>query len=163
MKRFFLKLSLILMILALPMMSHADQASHLEAAEDLLASININQTMTETADQMVQNQIAMNPQMAPYKEIMRGFFLKYMTGDVLIKFLSGVYMEEFTEKELNDLTNFYKTPTGKKAIKKLPTLTLKGAQWGQKQVNDNLAELRSLITEEAKRLEKSKAASTPKE
>jgi len=163
MKPILLKLSLILIITAFPMMSSADQASHLKAAEGLLASININQTMTETVDQMVDNQIATNPQMAPFKEIMRGFFLKYMTGDVLTEFLSRVYMEEFTEEELIDLTNFYKTPTGKKAIKKLPTLTLKGAQWGQKQVNDNLDELRGLIAEEAKRLEKSKAASTPKE
>ena len=145
-----------------PMMLLADQASHRKAAENLIASININQTMTDTVDSMVALEIEKSPQLAPFKDIMRGFFLKYMTGDVLTKFLTGIYMEEFSEKELSELTKFYQTPTGQKAIKKLPSLTEKGARWGQKQVSDNIEELRALIAEEAKRLEKMKESTAQK-
>jgi hypothetical protein len=159
MKHILLILSLFIVLSASPVISFADQTSHRKAAEDLLSSMNINQTMTETVDIMVELEIEKNPQLSLFKDVMRGFFLKYMTGDVLINFLSGVYMEEFTENELIEITNFYKTPTGKKAIKKLPLLTQKGARWGEKQVSDNIDELRRLITEESKRLEKIKKSS----
>lgn len=158
MKSMRLKFVLIAILIVSPCISLADQATHRKAAEDLLASININKTMTETVDRMVVLEIEKNAQLEPFKEVMRGFFLKYMTGDVLIDFLSGIYMEDFSEKELIELTKFYQTPTGQKAIKKLPSLTEKGARWGQKQVSDNLEELRTLIAEEAKRIEKNKSA-----
>lgn len=162
MKYIPVKLLLLAIISIFPMIAIADQASHQKAAEGLIASININQTMTETVDRMVELEIETNPQLMPYKDIMRGFFLKYMTGDVLTRFLTGIYMEEFTENELIELTNFYKTPTGQKAMKKLPSLTQKGARWGQKQVSDNIEELRSLIAQEAERLEKEKEITSQK-
>ena len=160
MKYILVKLSLLIIISAFPMISFADQASHQKAAEDLIDSININKTMMETVDRMVELEIEKNPQLMPYKDVMRGFFLKYMTGDVLTRFLTGIYMAEFTEKELIELTSFYKTPTGQKAMKKLPLLTQKGARWGQKQVSDNIEELRALIAEEDERLEKMKESSS---
>lgn len=160
MKPTFLKLVVLIVISVIPTICLADQASHLKAAQDLIASININKTMTETVDRMVALEVQKNPQLGPFKDIMRDFFLKYMTGDVLTDFISKLYVEEFSEKELNELTAFYKTSTGQKAIKKLPVLTQKGAIWGQKQVNDNIDELRTLIAEESKRLEKMKESSS---
>lgn len=160
MKRILLILFLLTTLPASPVISSADQNSHRKAAENLLIAMNINQTAAETVDKMVELEIEKNLQLSLFKDVMRGFFLKYMTGDVLIDFLSGLYMDEFSENELIELTAFYKTPTGQKAIKKLPLLSQKGARWGQKQVSDNVDELKKLIADEAKRLEKMKESSS---
>ena len=160
MKHILLKLFLFIIISLSSNILIADQTSHRKTAEDLLISMNINHTMIKTVNKMVELEIEKNPQLSLFKDVMRDFFLKYMTGDILIDFLSGIYMEEFSENELIEITNFYKTPTGQKAIKKLPLLTQKGARWGQKQVTDNIDELKSLVAEETKRLEKIKESSS---
>ena len=141
MKHILLKLFLFIIISLSSNILIADQTSHRKTAEDLLISMNINHTMIKTVNKMVELEIEKNPQLSLFKDVMRDFFLKYMTGDILIDFLSGIYMEEFSENELIEITNFYKTPTGQKAIKKLPLLTQKGARWGQKQVTDNIEKL----------------------
>ena len=45
--------------------------------------------------------------------------------------LAVVYMEEFTEEEINGIIDFYETPAGAKALKKLPQLMQKGALIGK--------------------------------
>lgn len=159
MKHFLSRLSLVLLISLSTYPAIADEDSHRKAAEKLLVAMNINQIMIDTVDKMVELEIEKNPQLLPFKSVMGEFFLRHMTGDVLIDFMSGIYMEEFSENELIDMTNFYETPTGQKAITKLPILTQKGARWGQKQVSDNIEELKGMIADEAKRLEKLKNTS----
>jgi hypothetical protein len=45
--------------------------------------------------------------------------------------LAKVYMEEFSETEINELLAFYETPLGAKTLEKLPQLFQKGAMIGK--------------------------------
>jgi len=65
-----------------------------------------------------------------------------------------LYFNTFTEKELRELISFYKTPTGQKALKVTPELTAQGAAIGRKRIQDNLDELKQMISEEAQRIQK---------
>lgn len=160
MKNILLKLALAIIISLAVNNVMANEESHQQAANDLLISMNLNQTMIATVEKMVEFEIQKNPQLSLFKEVMTEFFEKYMTGDILYKDMATMYMEEFTEKELIDMTIFYKTPTGQKAIEKLPILTQKGAQWGQKQVTDHIDELKTMVEEETKRLKELNESST---
>jgi len=40
-----------------------------------------------------------------------------------IKFTAEVYAKRFSEAEINELVHFYKTPTGAKLVKELPSIT----------------------------------------
>lgn len=42
-----------------------------------------------------------------------------------------LYMKEFTESELQDMINFYETPTGRKTLERLGPIMQQGAQIGQ--------------------------------
>ena len=41
-----------------------------------------------------------------------------------------IYMEEFTEEELREITRFYQTPVGQKVLEKMPVLMQKGVKVG---------------------------------
>ncbi len=80
-------------------------------------------------------------------------FFKTLKNDFV-----NMYVSEFTEKELNDITEFYQTPTGKKTIEKMPALMAKGAQIGEEKVRQNLPELQEMIRAEAEKIQQQKEA-----
>ena len=132
--------------------------THHSAAHELLLCMNIDETMMQTVDGMLELELQSNPQLIIYKDTMREFFTKHMTGQAMRDAFARMYMDTFTEKEIRDLIEFYSTETGKKAIKTLPELTQKGAIWGQETVMNNIEELQLMIQEEAERLQKLKDA-----
>ena len=56
-----------------------------------------------------------------------------------------LYMEAYTQREIEDLLVFYATPTGKKSIRLMPELAAKGAELGQRRVYDHMPELQQAI------------------
>ena len=72
---------------------------------------------------------------------------------------TGERRSEFAEAELRDMIAFYKTPTGQKAIAKLPALMAKGAQIGQQRIQEHLPELQEAIK---KRIQEETKEPTPK-
>lgn len=134
----------------------AGDGSHRAAAEKLLKAMDVEKTMMETIDKMVELEVAGSPQLTLYQDVMRKFFEKHMTGEVMFEAMAAMYMEEFTEQELNELAAFYTTDIGRKSIEKLPIMTKKGALWAQQQVTDNLQELQMMIVAETRRLQQLK-------
>ena len=45
--------------------------------------------------------------------------------------MANIYMESFTEEEVDKILEFYATPVGKKLVKVTPELTKKGMELGQ--------------------------------
>jgi hypothetical protein len=125
--------------------------SHKAAAEALLKTMDFDKQIATSVDQMVAMQIKANPKMAQFKGVMTKFLKKHMSYASLKGDLVKMYTEAFTEKELKDLTAFYKTPLGKKLLQKQPALMQKGAELGAKKVQDNAAELRKMIEDELKK------------
>ncbi len=84
---------------------------------------------------------------------MKVFFSKYMSEESLKDQFVDIYVETFTENELNLINAFYSTPTGKKVLRETPSLMAKGAKLGEQKVLENISELRKMIEEEAERIE----------
>lgn len=61
--------------------------------------------------------------------------------------LIRLYQKNFTSSEIQDMIQFYKTPTGRKLAKTLPVLMLEGAQIGQEKILVRQEELQKLISE----------------
>jgi hypothetical protein len=137
----------ILMALSLlqPSALRADEVSHKKAAESLLALMGMETLLSQSVDQMLAMQVQQNPAVAPYQAQMKTFLSKYMSWSSLKDDMAQIYMTEFTEAELNDLTKFYQTPLGKKTVQKMPALMAKGAEMGQKRMQEHLPELQAAI------------------
>jgi hypothetical protein len=149
-------ISLVLSISAIFLLfstSIAVEDSHKKAAEKLLIQIGTDKILARTIENVLNMQIQQQPSLAPYKEVMLKFFEKHMGFESLKDDLIEIYVEAFTEKELNDIMAFYETPTGRKTLEKLPELSAKGAQLGQTRVQQNIQELQEMIQAEAKRIQ----------
>ncbi|HEX8280611.1 MAG TPA: DUF2059 domain-containing protein [Chthoniobacterales bacterium] len=144
-------LPLVIAALALlqPTVSRADEASHRKSAEALLNSMQMETLLNQSIDQMLQMQIRQNPAIAPYQAEMKAFLGKYMSWPSMKDDMVKIYVAEFSEPELKELLSFYSTPLGKKTVEKMPALMSKGAEMGQKRVQDHLPELQAAIQAKA--------------
>ncbi|NIR12975.1 MAG: DUF2059 domain-containing protein [Desulfobacterales bacterium] len=131
----------------------AEKDSHYQATVELLELFHMEKLLSETLEQMLDVQIQQDPSLKPFEGVMKDFLAKYMSWEALKDDYIRIYMEEFTEAELRDMIEFYKTSTGQKAIEKTPVLAAKGSQLGQQRVQENIDELIEMLEKEAARLE----------
>jgi hypothetical protein len=131
--------------------TRADEKSHRQAAEELLQTMNMEKQMDSAIDQTLNAQIKAQPALAAYKDVMRKFLDKHISYAALKDDLIQIYMDEFTEPELRQITTFYKTPAGKKMSEKGPTLMGKSMKLGMERVAKNQNELKQMILEESKK------------
>ncbi|HEX8428490.1 DUF2059 domain-containing protein [Hymenobacter sp.] len=125
-------------------------ASHRKAAEELLTVMGSEKNTSEMTSQMLQAQLSQRPEMKPVEPEMRAFITKYMGWAAIKDDMTALYAQEFTEKELKELTKFYQTPTGRKTVQKMPQLMMAGMEIGQKRVQEHLPELQQVIGEKMK-------------
>src|SRR5690606_41636315 len=70
--------------------------------------------------------------------------------------LVNSYTQVFTEQELAEMANFYKSPLGQKMIDAMPKLMQQAAVMGQQQVRQTLPEIQSLTQEMLSKLQSEK-------
>ena len=142
---------LLLSLTQLPAVFAQEGGSHQKAAEQVLTLMDMEAVMSRTVDEMLKAQIQADPRIAPFEDVMKRFLAKYMSWNSLKPDIVKLYMEQFTEQELNEITKFYQTPAGKKAVQSMPDLMSKGAQIGVQRVQEHMPELQAAIAEEAKK------------
>ncbi|UOG73728.1 DUF2059 domain-containing protein [Hymenobacter tibetensis] len=125
-------------------------ASHRKAAEELLAVTGSEKNTTDMMNRMLESQLTQRPEMKAVEPEMRAFITKYMGWPAIKEDIAALYTQEFTEKELKELSKFYQTPTGRKTIQKMPQLMMAGMEIGQKRVQEHLPELQQVIGEKMK-------------
>lgn len=139
---------LITMALVLhPCVAVGDEKNHRKAAENLLVVMEVDKSFPKLVEQLVESQLKQNPQLASQRDVFQRFFNKYLNWENVKEDTITAYTQEFTEQELKKLTEFYKTPLGKKANEKMPQLVFIGGQIGLNKAQANQAELRQMIEE----------------
>jgi hypothetical protein len=150
MKPFFLSILIGAVAFFQPATTRADEASHRKAVDSLFALMGMENVLNQSIDQMLAMQVQQNPAIAQFQPQMKAFLNKYMSWASLKDDMAKIYMAEFSESELNELSKFYQTPLGKKTIQKMPALMAKGAEIGQKRVQDHMPELQAALSGEKK-------------
>lgn len=133
--------------------SQALASSHDQAVLDLLRLMGLERSMMGGATAMVDAQIQANPAIAPYRDVMLEWIGKYFTWDAMVPEVSRIYKEAFTEPELREMIAFYQTPTGQKALARMPELMQKGASVGVTLAQKHSGELEKMVQERKKQLE----------
>jgi hypothetical protein len=128
-----------------PVVALGEAPSHRKAAETLLIVMEVDKSLPQIANQVVENQLQQNPQLASQREVLQRFLSKYLHWDSVKEDTITAYTQEFTEPELKKLTEFYKTPVGKKANEKLPQLAFISGRIGLQKAQANQAELRQML------------------
>lgn len=120
-------------------------ASHRAAVEELFAILNLEKNMRDTTSAMLNMMVQQNPSMSSSRDAVQKFLDKYMGYAAVKDDLIGLYTREFTESEIKDLIAFYKTPTGKKSLQKMPILTQSAIQISQMRLQEHLPELEKIV------------------
>lgn len=130
---------------AAPAQQGAPASSHENAARELYRLAG-GEKLAESGAEAMMGLIRDNPELAPYEDVFREWYRKVFASGDLESELVQIYMEAFTEAELREITAFYKTPVGQKALAAMPELMKKGAEIGMRRAQDHSAELEAMLT-----------------
>ena len=139
------RLLLIALIVAVPGSSVADADSHRQAVEKLFKLTQMEQKVNEGVDNVLLIQLQQSPQLEPQRQALDDFLQKHIGWNSMKDEIAAMYMEMFTEKELNEMNTFYMTPTGQRVITDVPQLVQRRNQLAMQRMQDNIGELQKLI------------------
>lgn len=114
---------------------------------ELLSVMGTRQNMVAVLDNMIDQY------KSTYPNVPAEFWGKVVNDkniDSLIEKLTPLYTKYYTEKEIEDLTAFYKSPTGKKMVETMPDLMKESMAIGQKWGTDLATEITQEIERENK-------------
>ncbi len=131
----------------------ASPKTHEQATRQFFASSKMGEVFDAMAVQMTDVQIKSAPILVPFREPILTFLRKYMSWKELEPELVKIYMKEFSEGELKDMTKFYSTSTGRKVLHKMPELSAAGAAIGQAKLEAHAAEFQAILEEAQKKNE----------
>ena len=131
-------------------------SSHEQAALELLRLTGLERSMVAGATAMIESQAKVNPELAPYRDVMLEWARKYLTWEAMAPALVKIQVELFTEDELKEMIAFYRTPTGQKCLVKLPEMVQRGAAVGAELGKAHQRELEDMVLARKKELESEK-------
>lgn len=146
-------------VLVLPMVLSAEvataSAQNISAQkqatiDELMKVIDFDKMINESIETSMKGLEQMLPGLAKHQTELRNFYNKTINPQQLRNDVTTIYAEIFTEQELKDLITFYKTPTGQKALQKLPEIMQRSMQLAQQRLMENQAELYTLMEKVAK-------------
>jgi len=118
--------------------SLADEATHREAAVRVLEITKADAAMKSGFQAMIDPVLASMRQRGmpeaaaqEVKEAFSQWFTEEIKWEDIKPKMVEIYVQQFSEAELKELQAFYQTPTGQKAIEKLPIVMQQGANIGR--------------------------------
>ncbi|HSU15446.1 DUF2059 domain-containing protein [Longimicrobium sp.] len=120
-------------------------ASHRAAAMDLLLAMHVPEALQASLSTALQVQLQGNPQMRGMEPVLRDFFARYVSWETLKDQYADLYASAFTEDELHQMADFYRTPVGQKLARSSPLLLRQGAELGERAVRQHMPELQEMI------------------
>ncbi len=153
----YLKIFLVLMVLCFSSFALADTSNHRQAAEEVLLLMKVDEMMNPIINQIQQNQLRQLQQSnmsAETYEIAKKHTQRIF--DLLLRELHwekwkddsiNMYTSVYSEVELKELIEFYKSPLGRKMVEKTPLLTQQSLQMSQKIMKRVAPEIQAISNE----------------
>ncbi len=123
----------------------AASGSQRQAVARLFELTHMQRLIEESVDGVLALQVAQNPALAEHKEALRAFLEKYIGWQSLKDALEEMYLQAFTETELNEMNAFYSSPTGQKVLQRLPELVQQRNQLAMQRLQEHIGELQQEI------------------
>jgi hypothetical protein len=131
-------------------------SAHEQAVVELFKLMDVERTMLAGANAVLEAQVQGTPALEPYRDVLFDWAKKYLTWETMGPALVKLEMETFSESEVRELIAFYRTPTGQKALTRMPEVLQKGAAIGAEVARAHQDELQRMILERKETLEKEK-------
>ncbi len=132
---------LFIIIIASPCI-FASEASHQNAAKELIEVVDIDTVLDAMYENMnatiAQSLVKQDPCFESIKKPLADLFTKHnqkiLNAELFKKKMQEIYVETFTEPEIQEIIAFYKTPVGQKTLKTMPLVMTKSSEFAQKEM-----------------------------
>ena len=139
---------LLLVVTAIwPLCSSAGTDSHRQAVEKLLELTHMQQKIEISVNNVLTLQLRQSPELREHEDLLTKFLEKNIGWTGMKDNLIKMYMEAFTEQELNEINTFYSTPSGQKLIQHLPELIQQRDRLAMQRMQENIGELQQAIAD----------------
>jgi len=103
-----------------------EEERHYRAAAELLEVLGMEERAGKSVEAAVQGYLKLNPDVKGHEEAIREFYGEYIGWKSLENDMLDLFTGEFSEKEIGEMTAFYRTLTGKKAAAMIDVLYKEG-------------------------------------
>jgi hypothetical protein len=117
------------------------------AAKKLLEEMNLEQVYKNAVNNSTANLIRANPKFKKIEDKIKAFYEKYIGWKSIKDDLAKLYAKYYTPQELKDITEFYKTKTGKKVLATMGRLSYEGQMITRKRLTPHIDELKKILDE----------------
>jgi uncharacterized protein len=124
----------------------ADTASHRAAVEQLFTLTRLQEKIDESVLTVTALQLQQNPELAPHREAITAFLEEHIGWNAMHEDLVQMYLQAFSEQELDTINAFYSTPAGQKIITTVPQLVQQRNQLAMQRLQDNMEEFHSIVS-----------------
>jgi hypothetical protein len=138
-------LGLILALAPVLAWSGEAESSHRKAARELIEVERAWRDPMAVAEPVFEGLLLKDPEMEPYRDVILEWLRKNLSWKQLTPGLADVYVQTFTEDELRQLTAFYKSAVGQKALKQGSALNKAEAMAALDLLIEHHAELDAMI------------------
>jgi hypothetical protein len=109
--------------------------------------------LARTMELMFSSMLEQDPEMAEMEDILREFVAEAVDWETMGPLMLQVYVETYTEEELNAMAAFYETPVGQRIVLKMPELTARTSMLSQQQMQERMPELIGRMMERMQAME----------
>ncbi|NPA28245.1 MAG: DUF2059 domain-containing protein [Epsilonproteobacteria bacterium] len=124
--------------------------SAVEEAKKLLDEMNLKAVYKSAVNKSTQRIVQADPRFKKIESNIKAFYEKYIGWRVMREDLAKLYAKYFTPQELREITNFYKTKTGKKVLATMNKLTYEGQRLTRKKLMPHMKELQKMLDDALK-------------
>lgn len=142
---YFRQFTLLLFMLT-PALVAADEAAHLQQVETLFRLTQMEQKIDDSVNNVLQLQLRQNPDLQKNRDALESFLQKYIGWQALKRDIADMYMDTFSEQELEQINAFYITPAGQKVINVVPQLVQQRNQLAMMRLQQNIGELQQIVS-----------------
>ncbi|MEW5895155.1 MAG: DUF2059 domain-containing protein [Candidatus Omnitrophota bacterium] len=129
----------------------AQADTHQQAAEDFLIAMKTPEQLQEGIDSMVDLMLQAQPMMMPYRQTIKDFYNKYLSWESLKGDYTAITVDLFTEDQLKEITNFFKTEVGQQFIEQQPEMFERTSELGFRIMQEHQEELLQILQTEAEK------------
>jgi hypothetical protein len=138
-------LFVLVFLLGSPATHPAEADGHRKAVERLFELTHLQRLIEDSVDNVLTLQITQNPALAAHRDALRAFLEKYIGWQALKDDLTTMYLQAFTEAELDEMNAFYSSATGQKVLQRLPELVQQRNRLAMQRLQEHIGELRQAI------------------
>ena len=136
----------LLLVWLAPQTAGADAASHRAAVERLFTLTRLQQKIDESVQTVAALQLQQNPELAQHRDAITAFLEQNIGWNAMHEDLVQMYLQAFSEQELETINAFYSSPAGQKIITTLPQLVQQRNRLAMQRLQDNMAEFNAIAS-----------------